>query len=490
MAKRKVESKRRSTRARAQQTVWVGAAVPVGIDADVVLWVDRKTGALLADTVVRAREVADALARLFEGIASQRGPGPTWLRVPSRRIAETLRERLEGVSVGHGLDGKDARLIEEAVDRAPCLDQESSLTLSGGEPVYTLKVTLRDTAPPIWRRIRIAGDSALSVLHQILQVAMGWEDCHLHQIEIGGARYGLRDENAPPEVRDEHDTEIQHAFGNHVRATYLYDFGDEWVHDLLVEEVRLAAPGDPIATCVDGARACPPEDSGGPQGYLDHLRALASPADDDDRERREWIGEDFDPEHFDLEHVRSELRDLLLVGGALEDDDWEDDDWEDGDVEGDEDNAIAFALLGEDPSFEVWSEDWQEGEGECLYDAGQEPDASEWLGMAERERMRHVFVFHRQCAALRSSVESPAFHAAIHTVVETQVATGEPAEVGRTLQRLQREGLDRHEAVHAIGSVLIGGLEAAVRGGFDESALVGALEDLSAATWRRQRLDG
>lgn len=177
-------------------------------------------------------------------------------------------------------------------------------------PSYEVKITLLDLAPPVWRRLVLPGQWHLGTVHTALQVAMGWEDCHLHEFEVDGVRYGEPDPvgmGAP--VRRETAVRLHEALPQ-VGSTivYTYDFGDGWEHELLVEAV-----GEPTqqAVCLAGERACPPEDSGGPWGYADMLAAVADPKHPDREHFAEWLGEDFDPEAFDPEPVN---RDLPRIG--------------------------------------------------------------------------------------------------------------------------------------------------------------------------------
>ena len=91
---------------------------------------------------------------------------------------------------------------------------------------------------------------------------------------------------------------------------YCYDFGDDWQHDIMVEAVT--ANGQAASECLSGARACPPEDCGGPPGYENLLAALASPKHPEHREMREWVGKRFDPEKLDLVAVNKKLKALSL----------------------------------------------------------------------------------------------------------------------------------------------------------------------------------
>ena len=176
-----------------------------------------------------------------------------------------------------------------------------------GDPVLQLKVTLAGVAdPPVWRRLLVPAAIRLDRLHQVIQAAVGWEDYHLHAFSNGKVRYGRPD----PELRlrDEREATLGDLIPRKGgRAYYLYDFGDDWEHELLVEKRLAAEPGMAYPVCVAGEGACPPEDCGGPWGY-EHLReVLADPTSDEHEDMLAWLGldkgNDFDPHRFDLNQV-------------------------------------------------------------------------------------------------------------------------------------------------------------------------------------------
>jgi hypothetical protein len=181
-------------------------------------------------------------------------------------------------------------------------------------PVYQLKITLKDTKPPIWRRILVSGDTKFSRLHDLLQAAMGWDDAHLHEFRVGRAvRIGIRDPewDAPGEVRDERRVALSSlAPQEKFKFTYVYDFGDNWEHTVLVEKILPPSPGAIVPSCTAGKRACPPEDCGGVWGYADLLDVLARPDHPDRAERIEWLGGERDAEAFDPEEVNRRLAPL------------------------------------------------------------------------------------------------------------------------------------------------------------------------------------
>lgn len=157
---------------------------------------------------------------------------------------------------------------------------------------YQLTVTLRHVEPPIWRRLVVPGAITLDRLHDVLQVVMGWEDDHPHGFSTarGGSRGRLRRVCDP--VEDEAATRLDSVLARPGdRLTYTYDLGDNWEHDVELEQ---AGVGTGAAECLAGERACPPQDCGGPWGYAALLAA------------GEWAGE-LEPERFDRDRVNRAL---------------------------------------------------------------------------------------------------------------------------------------------------------------------------------------
>jgi hypothetical protein len=179
------------------------------------------------------------------------------------------------------------------------------------QKVYELRVTLMETDPPIWRRIRVRGETTLASLDRIIQTAMGWTNSHLHTFTAGGVLYAEPSDEW--EVEDERRTRLaQVAVEEGEAFVYEYDLGDSWRHQVVVEGVRFLRKSEGARpVCLAGERACPAEDSGGIGGYYEKLACLADP----DREEREdtkvWIesmtGGPYDPEAFDLDAVNRAL---------------------------------------------------------------------------------------------------------------------------------------------------------------------------------------
>ncbi len=180
-------------------------------------------------------------------------------------------------------------------------------------PIYQIKVTLEGSKPPIWRRLLVRSDITLGDLHTIIQAAMGWWDYHLHQFTVGGTYFGVPDPDYDSymEMQDEEEVTLgQVAPRGGFKFHYEYDFGDGWIHQVLVEKVLPPEPSQSYPVCIKGQRACPPEDVGGMWGYYDFLEALQDPEHEEHESYLEWIGGDFDPEAFDLDEVNETLSDL------------------------------------------------------------------------------------------------------------------------------------------------------------------------------------
>lgn len=176
--------------------------------------------------------------------------------------------------------------------------------------VYQFKITLRGGKPPIWRRIQVPKTYTFGDLHVAIQDAMGWGDCHLHEFEMVRPSSGLEvnigspDEDFSREVLPEWKHKIADYFSMENRsADYLYDFGDSWEHKIELEKILPREKDVNYPICIKGKRACPPEDCGGIWGYMDFLEIITDPDHEEYQEMLEWVGGEFDPEHFDVKEV-------------------------------------------------------------------------------------------------------------------------------------------------------------------------------------------
>jgi hypothetical protein len=181
--------------------------------------------------------------------------------------------------------------------------------------VFQLKITLQDIKPPIWRRVLVDGTSPLDNVHEVIQAAFGWWNYHLHEFEVDGTAYGVPDpdDDWGPPVNDERKVRLDTVAHKGSRIEYIYDFGDHWRHKISVEKVLPADPTTTVPACIDGRRACPPEDCGGTWGYKDLLEILADPTHPEHAERQEWLGRPFDTEAFDPAEFEDNLRNQHLA---------------------------------------------------------------------------------------------------------------------------------------------------------------------------------
>ena len=185
--------------------------------------------------------------------------------------------------------------------------------MAGLDTVYRFRITLQDADPAIWRRIETK-DVTLGELHELIQTAMGWTNSHLHQFEIAGRRY-----TDPRFMMDDLDdfgaidyggvqvSDLISEHGPNLRMGYEYDFGDGWQHDVVLEEVTQSEPGIRYPRCIDGERACPPEDVGGVYGFAHYAEAITDPSHSEHDEFLEWSGP-FDPAKFDAAQATRRMR--------------------------------------------------------------------------------------------------------------------------------------------------------------------------------------
>lgn len=187
----------------------------------------------------------------------------------------------------------------------------TTLKQTAVDTVYQIKITLKDSEPPIWRRIQVSGDINLSRLHRVIQYVMGWENDHLHQFiindkEYSSHAYGPRD--FMDETLDADKFQLsQLIVSEGAKFLYQYDFGDDWEHVLVVEKI-LADQKINHPICLAGARACPPEDCGGIGGYENLLQVVRDPKHKEHKGYLDWLGSRFDPEALELDAINKKLK--------------------------------------------------------------------------------------------------------------------------------------------------------------------------------------
>jgi hypothetical protein len=177
---------------------------------------------------------------------------------------------------------------------------------------YQLKIRLLDIEPPVWRRFVVPADITLDRLHDVIQIVMGWDDSHLHGFTIGKKRY-----TESPESGEEEMDGSLYRLDDLIRQKgrtfrYLYDYGDNWEHELIIEDNRFTDPERwADIMCLGGERACPPEDVGGAPGYLEFCAIMKDPGHSEHEAFTDWFGGEFDSEEFHPDFINWELTKYL-----------------------------------------------------------------------------------------------------------------------------------------------------------------------------------
>ena len=176
--------------------------------------------------------------------------------------------------------------------------------------ILQLKITLLGIDPKIYRIIQVPVTITLRNLHKVLQRVLEWQNYHLYQFGKAGQSFGPKSRDFDmPEVQNDKSVPLAALLPKpRHKLYYEYDFGDGWLHEILLQKILAAAEGVRYPVCIQGKHAGPPEDSGGPPGYCNLLEALDDPAHEGHEEAKDWLGEDYDAYAFDLEGVNRRLR--------------------------------------------------------------------------------------------------------------------------------------------------------------------------------------
>ncbi len=181
--------------------------------------------------------------------------------------------------------------------------------------LFQFKVQLKNIKPAICRTIIVPDSTNFFQLHNIIQIAMGWYNCHLFQffkdrknsISIPNKQYDyIQVKDATKIKLKNYFTEIKQTI------TYEYDFGDGWEHMVTLEKIMPNDRKINYPDCIKGKRNCPPEDCGGPWRYEDFLKAITDKKHPEHKDILEWVGGEFDPEEFVIENINEELKDIKI----------------------------------------------------------------------------------------------------------------------------------------------------------------------------------
>lgn len=188
--------------------------------------------------------------------------------------------------------------------------------IADNDIVYQIRITLNESNPPIWRLVLVSGNSSLRSLHLLIQEVMGWYNDHLHLFLISGIEYSdpLFELDGTDDERKVKLSKL--GLRRKSKIKYVYDFGDSWVHTLLIEGILPKEPGKTYPVCLAGERACPPEDCGGIVGYEELLEIIANPKHPEYEEMTEWLGATSIAREFDIIKANDRLKPLQQRKGG------------------------------------------------------------------------------------------------------------------------------------------------------------------------------
>ena len=182
------------------------------------------------------------------------------------------------------------------------------------EPIARIRISLQETSPEIWRRLDVPLSTSLLALHDIIQIAMGWTDSHLFMFQVGDRDYGVPYPDhyqGGPKVHHAKSTRLKTLVSRGIdRFVYEYDFGDYWLHDILIEECGDGLPDRDYPFFISGEGRCPPEDVGGVSGFEEFLEAVGKPRHPEHKRMIEWYGKPYDPADIDERRIRRLIEDM------------------------------------------------------------------------------------------------------------------------------------------------------------------------------------
>jgi hypothetical protein len=185
--------------------------------------------------------------------------------------------------------------------------QTGGMTASPTDAIATLRIEIKYIEPLIWRRVAVRTSINLKALHTVIQATMGWLDYHLWKFAIDERKFGIPDPDRP-HVKNGAATQLAAILASGITEFgYVYDFGDNWEHRIVVEDVATAEAGVKYPRFLGGERRCPPEDCGGSPGYFDIIENIARKRSKTAKEAFEWYGGPYDPADIDDEKIKITL---------------------------------------------------------------------------------------------------------------------------------------------------------------------------------------
>ncbi|MCM2563803.1 plasmid pRiA4b ORF-3 family protein [Lutimaribacter sp. EGI FJ00015] len=182
------------------------------------------------------------------------------------------------------------------------------------EPVARLLIELKDITPRIWRRVDVRLTTNLRALHDLIQTVMPWESYHLYEFAVGDRIYGEPDpEDAfwDRKVYQAKSLRLSMLINRGITEfLYTYDFGDDWRHRIVIEGVSDAESGLDYPIFLGGERRAPPEDVGGPSGFMEFVEAISKRSHPQHKDMVCWYGGPFHPTDFDEADIAQRVREI------------------------------------------------------------------------------------------------------------------------------------------------------------------------------------
>lgn len=177
--------------------------------------------------------------------------------------------------------------------------------MSEQRPFYQVLITIQNIEPSIWRRLLIPSGITFHKFHKIIQAAFDWQDYHLYLFDFKDFLVINSDPDTPfHEIeKNPKKVKIDPVFKEYKQFLYEYDFGDSWMHEIVVEEVGIFNDELKHPICIGGERHRPPEDVGGVGGYEEFLNIINDPNHEEYDDMLSWAEKDtggrkFEPEYF------------------------------------------------------------------------------------------------------------------------------------------------------------------------------------------------
>ncbi len=173
---------------------------------------------------------------------------------------------------------------------------------------YQLLIILLGIEPKIWRRILVFDDTPLVNFHRIVQTCFGWTNSHLHLFKDGVYQYSPR-EFEVEHALDSRDVRLNEILNRENQFIfYEYDFGDGWLHKILLELINEEDAYDQVPKCLKGERRGPPEDCGGIHGYYENLKIISDKKHEEYQSTKIWLGRGYNPEEIKIDKINKLLK--------------------------------------------------------------------------------------------------------------------------------------------------------------------------------------